>query len=181
MPNEPNSARPAGRAPGRETCETKPILPRLRTEIWQNKANPGFAGPDGARGGDRGGNYAKQSQSRASRTESQRPNYAKQSQTWVGWGTWGMAGQGGRMCKTNPIWWIKCVKRTQSRRGPGDVGRGASVRNEANLGPGDGDGSGIRHRRPGLPRRPHPAPRLVNGVPHGKIHVLGRTPRSLGV
>jgi hypothetical protein len=63
-----------------------------------------------------------------SRTDARRPNCAKQSQTWVGWGIWGPE-RGTR---------ARCAKQTQfpvRPVGTGPRARGAIVQNKANLRP----------------------------------------------
>lgn len=53
--------------------------------------------------GQAGANSCETNPISSSLTETQRPDCAKQSQTWVGWDIWGTAPQRGQLCKTNPI------------------------------------------------------------------------------
>jgi hypothetical protein len=59
-------------------------------------------------------------------------NYAKQSQTWAGWGIWGTAHGRSRLCKTKPIWWGQmCKTNPICLVGCGRGGR--NMQNEPNL------------------------------------------------
>jgi hypothetical protein len=56
----------------------------------------------GARPGSQGA-IAQNEPNLAGRPGLQRPNCAKQSQTWAGWDIWGTTHQGGQSCETKPI------------------------------------------------------------------------------